>query len=142
MSWDLVRDSNKDEILAFLKVVSDTFYPPLNSRVDLHDYSEKLANDAINYFLVIDGRRIAHAAYYCNDFLGKVAFISSISIFKEFYGSGAASFIFEKVVESCKENGMKMIRLEVDDQNVKAVRFYRKQGFKHNEAGLMEKIIS
>lgn len=139
MPWCLVQDSDKDKIFDFLTFVSGSFYPPLHSRVDLEKYSEKLAKDAINLFVTFDSQRVAHAAFYCNDFRRKIAFLSSISVRGEFQGSGVASFLVQKVIENCVKHGMQWIRLEVDQGNLKAVTFYEKHGFKFTEAGLMEK---
>ena len=142
MNFRLVEDIDKKRIFMFLKSIDGEFYPPLHVRVDLDDYSSKLASNAVNLFLVSDNTDVAHAAFYCNDLKSKVSFISSIGLIPEFQGSGAAGYLLQKVIEKCSEKKMNLLRLEVDSQNLKAVKFYKRQGFRFVSNNLMEKDLA
>jgi len=140
--WKILKGGSADRILEFLRSVDDSFGPSLSSRVDLHIYSQKLANDAENIFLTANGMPIAHAAFYCNDRNTKVAFVSSLSVRAEFRGKGAGEFLINTVIQNCAATGMESVRLEALDQNPRAITFYRKLGFEINNFGAMEKRIT
>ncbi|WP_262731121.1 GNAT family N-acetyltransferase [Alloalcanivorax marinus] len=139
MTWRLVEDDDSKRVVDFLRLVDGYFYPPLHLRVDIDDYAIKLAHHATNFFLVAENRDIAHSAFYCNNAKYRVAFLSSLSIHPEFRGSGAAGHILQETVKACHQRGMVRLRLEVDARNLRAVKFYLKQGFRFVSDDLMER---
>lgn len=56
--------------------------------------------------------------------------IDYIAINKEEEGKGFATILLEDVFSKLKEKGIKSIFLEVRKSNVRAIRFYEKNGFK------------
>lgn len=133
MSFTLFEDANKDRILRFLTVMNEEFHPPLHARVNLNEYATKLAMHGVNFFLVAGNEcgneDVAHAGFYCNDLESGVAFISSIAVVPRFQGSEAAGYLLSQIIKTCRARHMTVLSLEVDRENVKAVRFYTRQGF-------------
>lgn len=53
-----------------------------------------------------------------------------ISVNKEYWGKGIATTMIEKQIQYSRDNGIKKINLEVMTNNVKAIKLYKKLGFK------------
>ncbi|GAB5413438.1 MAG: hypothetical protein Cons2KO_10410 [Congregibacter sp.] len=139
MKLDFLDTSNRERILQFLNVVDKDFAPALSSRVDLGKYADKLAGDATNLFAVADGLDIAHAAFYCNDEQSKVAYLSSIGVLPRFQRSGVAGRLLEECLRRCFAKDMRRIELEVNAENKKAIRFYKKHGFRFVSDTIMQR---
>lgn len=105
------------------------FSPPLASRVNLIDFSQKIEKYANHYWLKINGNTEGLIACYANDFVQKSAFITSISISSKFQGQKLAKPFLEFVIFDLKAIGFKTIKLEVYSQNKKAISFYNAIGF-------------
>jgi GNAT superfamily N-acetyltransferase len=139
MKRGLVEASDSARIFQFFEIVDKEFSPRLSERVNLTVYANKLAEEAVNLFMVEGDRDIAHVAFYCNDQRSKVAYISSIGVLPEFYGSGIAKSLLVKVVDKCLSEEMKLLNLEVDVENLKAIKFYEKNGFTFVSDKIMQK---
>ena len=53
-----------------------------------------------------------------------------ISLKKAWWGTGAASALMEAVLAFARENGFEQVNLEVRSDNIRAIRFYEKFGFR------------
>lgn len=142
MKLNCVEGSESERIFQFFEIVDREFSPPLSERVNLTEYANKLAAEAVNLFMVEGDRDIAHAAFYCNDQCFKVAYLSSISVLPEFHGSGVSWNLLMKVVDKCLIEEMKLLNLEVDIKNFKAVKLYKKCGFRFISDTEMQKKLS
>ncbi|MEA3259790.1 MAG: GNAT family N-acetyltransferase [Pseudomonadota bacterium] len=141
MKLDLVEGSDSARIFQFFEIVDKEFSPPLSERVNLTVYANKLAAEAVNLFVVEGNRDIAHAAFYCNDIKFNVAYISSIAVLPNFHGSGVAGNLLDEIFERCLSKGMALLRLEVDVENLRAVKFYEKYGFQIVSDNVMQREI-
>lgn len=139
MSIIMIESSEEKRIYDFLSIMDEFFIPTLSDRVNLTDYANKVARQAINIFLVHDGVDVAHAAFYCNDEKDHNAYISSIGVLPRFHGSGVADCLLQEVSDRCLSERMLSLRLEVNDFNYKAVRFYEKHGFRSVGNHVMQK---
>lgn len=141
MSKFIIEECNSEvRIRAFLSSVDREFTPPLSQKVSVRDYSRKLATTASNIFLSSDGYDVGHAAYYSNDYEGKIAFLTSICVVPDVRGSGLAGTLLKEVVQGATQDGMKWLKLEVNPKNDGAVRFYNKYGF--IDCGIEQMILS
>ncbi len=139
MSIHLVESSEEERILSFFNLIDEEFFPPLSARVKLDEYSSKLSGKAVNFFLVSDAVDVGHVAFYCNNSVLKVAFISSVAVHPGFQGRGFAKILLDGALMRCREMGMDTVQLEVNEKNSKALRFYGKNGFSRVKEGLMER---
>lgn len=87
------------------------------------------------YFAIIDGEK----AGYLKIKLGKSQTeireergieIERIYVLKEFYGKKVGQVLFEKAMEIAREKGVDYVWLGVWEENMRAIKFYKKNGFK------------
>ena len=124
--YDIMKE--KDAIYRAIQSFS-TEFSSLKSRVDLNQYSQKLAEHSYTVLLKDENRVLGVAAMYINDSENKAAFITLIGIRSQFQKSGYGSILLQHCIEKAVEAGMKKIRLEVDNDNPKARDFYDRNGF-------------
>ena len=77
----------------------------------------------------IDSTVVGMACFYNNDINTLNGYISLIGIKSEFQGRGLGRTLMNYIVLECKKNGMKSLKLEVDNDNISAIAFYEKYGF-------------
>jgi len=127
ITYSTGKASEKD-ILKHLQACNDAFVPPLSSRVDLETYSRKLSEKAVTFEAWAEGRLMGLiAAYFNND--EKQAFITSVSVVSSYKQHGVASTLLAHCKEHAQQGHFSEIRLEVNKDNVPAVRFYTKYQF-------------
>ena len=68
-------------------------------------------------------------AFYANDTETWTAYLSIIVVAHDMQGNGCGTALLMRMLEVCKQHGMRKLRLEVSDSNTKAIRFYSKHGF-------------
>jgi ribosomal protein S18 acetylase RimI-like enzyme len=112
-------------IYQHLKNVEELFVPPLNTYVNLEDYSRKLSTKAYTIEILFDNNLVGLVAYYNND---QYLYLSNISIDKEYLKNGYGTILINKLIEKSLLYKKKIL-LEVNKENIKAVRFYKKHGF-------------
>lgn len=122
-------ESSSKKVKSYLNAMCDYFIPPLNQVVNINKYSDKLVQNADCFFVENHGKNIGFLAVYTNDYSGKIAFISSISIIPEYQGTGISQKLIDFSIEYSRRKGMTSIALEVDLNNIKAIRLYKKKFF-------------
>lgn len=128
MTQILFNQSSEQMILNHLKRVSPLFKPMLSSYVDLPIYAKKIFEKANRIEVWNNGCLIGLIAYYLN-IEESFAFITNVSLEKEFVGRGIATQMMEMLY--IKTAGkIKVIKLEVKSINSSAINFYNKLGFK------------
>lgn len=142
----MIQRLNENEIKKFLLRNSFLFNPPLNERLDLVKYANKLSSHSIHFINVNKSNNIiCFAACYFNDLKNRRAFLSFICVDFEFKRQGLGRKLLDEVFEYGKEMGFNEILLEVDKNNHKAFEFYLNLLFKivevRNYSYLMSKIF-
>ena len=117
------------EIADHLRQRDADFLPPLSGRVEIAAYASKLVANAVRFEAWAAGRLVGLIAVYCNDPVGEVAYVSSVSVLKEQAGRGIASTLMSECIEHVVHMGMRRIRLEVSLDNELALRLYERHGF-------------
>jgi len=126
----IIHDNDAERVEAFLRMADQEFTPPLSQRVDLLEYSVKLAACAENFFAVCDAVDKAHAAVYANDMNTELAFLSSICILPAFRSEKISKPLLDACCRLASERGLRRISLEVDRGNQRAIAFYTRNSFK------------
>lgn len=122
--------SKKEEIEHLLEEMKNVFNPPLTTRIsNLSEYAEKLAKFANVYYSILDGEVCGFICFYNNDDDSKTSYISQLAVKERFQGKGIGQNLLDKCVEIAKKTNRVAIELEVDDENEKAISFYKKNGF-------------
>lgn len=105
------------------------FVPPLSGRIEMAEYAEKIASNAVRFEAWLDGTLIGLVAAYCNDRERRIAYITSVSVLREWAGKGIAARLMSQCAEYAKASGMRQISLEVASDNYPAIKLYEKSGF-------------
>lgn len=105
------------------------FVPPLSGRVEIVDYAQKIASKAIRLEAWSGGMLVGLAAAYCNDQEKRIAYITSVSVLREWTKNGIAARLVGQCIEHAKVSGMRLISLEVMEDNAPAIGLYEKSGF-------------
>lgn len=105
------------------------FVPPLSGRVEIRAYAQKIGGNATRCEAWADGALVGLAAAYCNNQKSRVAYITSVSVLKEWTRKGIAAGLLGQCVEQAKVAGMRQISLEVAAGNTSAIKLYEKSGF-------------
>ena len=113
-------------IEAFLNEIDSIIIPKLSLRVNISDYSKKLAEKAETLFVVENNCDIASCSIYCNT---ETAFISSLAVKKEFFRQQVGTILLNEVKRYVQIKGCSKMQLEVSAQNDTAFGFYKKNGF-------------
>ena len=76
-----------------------------------------------------DNTVLGFCAYYANDTIRCIAYLSMIILIPIARGKGIGEMILNKMIGECKSKGMRIVQLEVASDNNQALRFYRKHNF-------------
>lgn len=121
--------ASAEQIAEHLSNCDADFIPTLSSRVVIKDYAEKLASKSMRFEAWAGGSLVGLVAVYCNDQDKRIAYITSVSVLKEWMGKGIAANLLKQCIECAKEIGMQRISLEVASDNMPAINLYQKMGF-------------
>lgn len=121
--------ASEKEIEVHLRKTSDRFTPPLDTYVNIEEYATKIKNNSNTFEAWNDKNLIGLIAVYMNR-ENKIAYITSVSVFKEYLKKGIASTLLSRCIQFYKKLNFFRIDLEVFAINKYAVGFYRKKGFK------------
>jgi len=125
----LINEASEAEIAEHLRRCDGDFRPPLSSRVRIDDYARKIASKAMRFEARSGGRLAGLLAVYCNDRERSIAFITSVSVVREFSRHGVAAQLLRQCIQTVRDRGMRQISLEVAKDNVAAIGLYAKNGF-------------
>ena len=104
---------------------SNNFKPPLDSYVNISNYSKKIYLKSEKLELIIQKKLIGLLAYYIeNDSI----YITNLSISRDQIRKGLGSILLKKLFRV--NTNIKKFRLEVFNENRNALNFYLKHNFK------------
>jgi ribosomal protein S18 acetylase RimI-like enzyme len=124
-----VNRASVAQLAQHLRLCDQSFVPPLSERVALMEYSTKLYAKAERFEAWIDTTLVGLLAGYYDAESSMVAFITSVSVLKEWQGRGVASVLVERSIAHAQHLGFGLIELQVALQNDLAVRLYQRHGF-------------
>lgn len=122
--------SNEENIFKHLKKCSNQFIPSLDTYVNIKSYSKKLYEQANRFEIFDDNNLKGLIAVYINNNKG---FITNVSIEEEYQGKNLAKTLLDNCLEFLILNNCKIVSLNVNIDNLKAINFYLKNGFKKNK---------
>lgn len=122
--------ATEEELYLHLKECSCNFIPHLNETVNIQEYSRKIFLNSITFEAWERNSLIGLLAAYLNDNENKVAYITNLSVIREYFGLGMASQLIRMCIDYTKLNNFSTMRLEVHETNAPALNFYQKYGFK------------
>jgi ribosomal protein S18 acetylase RimI-like enzyme len=125
----LLNKASEVEIAEHLSHCDIDFVPHLRGRVEIGEYAKKIANKATRFEAWSGDTLAGLIAAYCNDQEKHIAYITSVSVMREWMRKGISSRLMSQCIEYAKVSGMRQIRLEVACDNSPAIRLYEKHGF-------------
>jgi GNAT superfamily N-acetyltransferase/2-polyprenyl-3-methyl-5-hydroxy-6-metoxy-1,4-benzoquinol methylase len=117
------------EIAEHLLRCDADFVPPLSSRVDVRAYARKIAGKASRFEAWSGRALVGLVAAYCNDQERRIAYITSVSVLREWTGKGVAARLIGRCLAHAAAAGMRWVSLEVGKDNAPAIALYEKSGF-------------
>jgi ribosomal protein S18 acetylase RimI-like enzyme len=122
--------ASEEDIFLHLKECSTLFEPDLSTTVDIQEYSKKIFQKSVTFEAWSNEKLIGLVAVYCNDLKTHSAYITNVSVVKEYSGLGVASKLLKMSISHIELNRFSNIILEVNMTNTQAVNLYKKFGFK------------
>ena len=134
----------REKLFCFLKQIDGTLPVPLSERVNLRNYAEKVLQFGQCITIEESGNIVAAVLFYCNDFQTKKAYITLLGTLPEYEGKGYATKLLKAAEEVAGRNGMRIMNLETERTNQKAISLYCKCGYQlskiDNKVHMMKEI--
>lgn len=124
-----LNKASEAQIACHLQRCDPDFVPRLSDRVEISDYARKIASKAMRFEAWAGDMLVGLVAAYCNDHEQRIAYITSISVLREWKGKGIAAKLMKQCIEHVKGAGMRQIGLDVASNNAPAIGLYEKSGF-------------
>ena len=121
--------SGVQDVLRHLQACDATFQPPLSARIDLAEYSGKLALHATRIEAWRGGDLIGLVAVYCDAPDLGTAFVSNVSVLPERTGQGIARHLMVRAIAHVRALGFNTLALEVHPDAARARQLYTALGF-------------
>jgi ribosomal protein S18 acetylase RimI-like enzyme len=125
----LFGKADEVRIAQHLKRCSADFVPSLALRVDIDAYARKLATRAVRFEAWVDEELVGLVAAYGDDATRRLAFITNVSVQREWKRRGIASRLLVACRDHFKMLGFTKIELRVGADSAGALRLYEKHGF-------------
>lgn len=122
------------QVAAHLRHCDADFVPPLSGRVEINAYASKLVDKSIRFEAWADDTLIGLVAVYCNDMEKRIAYITSVSVLKQWRGKGIATHLLHQCLAHAQGVDMRQIRLETTGNNTNTNRLYERIGFVAGQA--------
>lgn len=140
-------DINEIRLGKLVKNLDNEYTPTMISLVDdLQAYTKKMIKNAIVVIAKYNKEDIGFIATYCNDLSGRKSYITSIFVKKDYQSNKVGQKLVDIAISDSMKRGMRTIELEVQQENILAIRFYKKYGFQKkittsNKSIIMHKIF-
>ncbi len=121
--------TSEEEVLSLLYEFDDVFPHNKEKVLNYRMWAKKIIENGHFIFLKQNNKPIGMAAYYSNDKITRIGYISLIGVKSQFQGYGYGKSILERIISEMKKDGMFYVDLEVDKDNINALYFYKYQGF-------------
>ena len=116
-----------EEVREFLLETDKEFPTPLSAHVDIDSYAQKLSEFSDFAICRDEDDIVGMISCYTNN--PPAGYISNVCVKRDFQGKGILSKLFRLLVIKGKEKGIHTVRLEVDENNAKALSVYNHLGF-------------
>lgn len=129
----LVADIKEElNIFQLLNEFNNVFDTPISDKVlDLEIYSKKLKENACVYVLknVKNNINLGFIVFYSNNKINNTAYISFLGIKAEYRKFGIGKKLLDLCLKKAKNENMQNIKLEVQNSNINAIKFYLNNGY-------------
>ena len=125
----LINKATESNIHKHLSECDADFLKALVERIDIKEYSKKIFDKSLRFEAWANNDLVGLVAAYCNDQNRRMAYITSVSVLKEWQNHGIANQLINMCIEYIEKLGIHCISLEVTSGNTQAIKLYEKHGF-------------
>jgi len=119
----------REQLIGLLEQVDAEFEPPLSQRLCITTYVDKMLVNAVLFPMLDAGRLAGFVAMYCNDAVGRIAYITMVAVDPASRATGVGSGLVRSAIAHAQRVGCNKVALEVYKSNLSALRLYTKLGF-------------
>lgn len=123
------EEEDIERMVNILVNIKSSFLFPTDDKEQLYKYAKKLIDNGNNFVLNKEGEDMGVVSIYCNDFVTKTAYTSTIGIIPSQRGGRLITYIVSFALEFAKEVGMERYRAEVHKINAKWLNLLLKYNF-------------
>lgn len=116
-------------VLEFFKSNDEALVPRISERVDLSDYSRKIAERATLFVALKDEILVGVFALYFNRYPDN-SYCPYFCVNTKYRGKHIGNNLINRAFDYCRENGSLCMQLTVSEENLSAIKFYKKNKFK------------
>ncbi len=127
-----IDTSTQADILSHLTRCDKDFISNINKKISTEDYSKKLFVNAMRFEAWDNEALVGLIAIYINK--DNFAYLTNVSIANNYRGQQIASELLRRCIKYTQEQKLAKIKLEVNKQNVAAIKLYEKYNFKVGES--------
>jgi ribosomal protein S18 acetylase RimI-like enzyme len=125
----LLNEATEADIVAHLQACDIDFVPPLSGRTEINNFAKKILCNSTRFEAWSSGVLVGLVASYCNNRENLIAYITSVSVLREWNRQNIAACLLKQCIAYVKALGMLQIVLEVGRDNKPAIKLYEKSGF-------------
>lgn len=118
-----------EEIERFLILNDNNLFEKLSTRVNIHEYSKKLYENALHFTLYKHENLVGFSPCYFNNEEKESAYISALIIRKSYQGLGLEEKLLGYIKEFSKHNKFNQILVSFHCRNSQSVEFYKNNSF-------------
>lgn len=124
-----IKTASCQIIVNHLKNCADCFNPPLYTYVEINKYGKKIFDKAITFESWDGNKLVGLLAAYFNNNETRIGFITNVSVWGGYQGFGIASKLIKNAIDFGRKNTFTRLMLEININNTKAFKLYKKHGF-------------
>lgn len=121
------RQQKLESIYTFLVEINDEYNPPLDAKVDLHQYAEKILDNAVLFVEDDNSKIVGMVVLYCNDINGEKAYIPLVGVLPAYRRWGIAKKLMLEAISYVNSKEFKVVGIH--SNNPIAVKAYCDLGF-------------
>lgn len=122
-----MRQTYIAKVQVFLSKINNEYRPPLDVKVDLRDYAEKILEHALLFVEESGIDIVGMVVLYCNNEREKKAYIPLVGVLPAYQRCGIAGRLMQEAIVHVRQQGYKV--LGIHSNNMVAVKMYTKLGF-------------
>lgn len=127
----LAWPEDQPRLESFLARTNAWMLQPLSNRVEIPAFAAKILGRGVAILALADGgEECGVAAFYCNDRVRRVGFVTLLSVHPQCRGRGLGRDLLERALDEMRTAGMTRVRLEVAAANQAAIKFYLAHAFR------------
>ncbi len=136
----MIRRVTQSDREKFIELSESFYHSPAVDHDIPHAYHEDLFDELMRsdeyadaYMLEVDGKSVGFALTaksYSREAGGKVLWLEELFVLEEYRSHGLGKECFDHIEKYARENGFTRVRLEVEEENVRARALYDRLGYK------------